>query len=302
MDPNQPLNPAPTPQEPAPPQVAPAQLTLPALPQAEVPQVSGPLPPAPQPTAITPEQAAMQPTPVVAPIAPEGTMPQPMSASQMSPGSGGKKIIVIIVIIVILLAVIGGAAAFFLMSKSGKGGSTSVANTVNNAVKGFADVMDRSDDTLDLGSLINSQETIKSQDLKAKQDQQVNLSNGTSYMVTSVERNYVGSSSLLKPKADKEFVKVNLVVGNRNKEDKLLIASTMFKAKNATGGLVTAEFVSASEVSDYIRGKEVEPGKQVKGSLIFKVDKDEKLSIATEDKYKRLGSEEIATITSEVTL
>ena len=186
------------------------------------------------------------------------------------------------------------------------GGDSNPISDITNKITGGADVIDRSDGTLDLGNLIDRQETIKDQELKAGLNQQLNLSDGISYMVTGVERNFSGESRYLQPDADKEFIKVNIVVGNRNQDRSEYISKRFFKIKNSAGGLQSPIFVSQSDLPDAFTGSSVDAGKQLKGVLVYEINKDEPITVlVTESEYKSLlatDKDVRVSVKSEVTL
>lgn len=286
-------------------QPAPASPVMPG--QSPASNDFGAAPPPPQPQfGVTPEP---QPQPQFQPQAESPQSPQPafgqpapayggqpaMTASAQHGGSKGKFVMIAIVGVVIL-ALLGGLAWWLLGS-----GNNPISSVVNN-VTGGSDVTDRNDGTLDLGSLIDKDVAIKSQSLTGKLNQQINLSDGLSYMVTKVERDVASPSKFVKVDAGKELIKVTLVVGNRAKSGDLYVYSSTFQVKNSAGGLQASEFITDDEATDVLSNVTVNPGKQTTGTLFFMVDKGEAVSLATEAKYQRIGGSETATLTSEVAL
>ena len=291
--------------------------TNPATPQPPI----APTPPAPQQPVIQPQAAPVSPVPSPAVVAPQQqpysqpTNPggvaeqptpvsgygQPLSASSLNAGASHTKKLIFIVVVVIMAVVVLGA----IVSLSKKSGESPVAN-LTNSIKGDDAVVNRSEGTLDLSTLIDAQETIKSQDIKAKLNQQINQSDGTSFMVTKIERNWVSSRSqspYSKPEASKELVKVTLVAGNRNKTDAIFFANNAYKLVNAAGGLRESVYVFEDDIADVLRGQEIQPGKQISGSLLVKVDKNEQLAkLVTEEKYRNYSTSEDAIIKVEVSL
>lgn len=259
--------------------------------------VEPPTPPAaPQLPATPPTDTPLAPTTPQAPVTPPSVAPLSANSTKKS-----KAPLIIIIVVVAVLLLGGATTAIFLLTR--KKGGNPITNAVNS-VKGTSDVEDRSDGTLNLsGTLIDEQDTIKTQDLKAKLNQQVNLSNGDSYMITAIERNFVSSSRYLKASSGKELVKVSLVVGSRNKDGNYY-ASTFGKLRAANGAEFRAKLVSKSEEPEAMQSGEIAGGQQQKGFVIFEVTKDEKpLVFATEDKYKRIGGNgEEVTLKSQVTL
>ncbi len=321
MDPNQPYQPQPQPASqpiptpfPAPPAAPPQPYAAAPAPMAAPAAPVEPQPFTPQPN-MQPAQPAPAPNPFAAPVQPPSpfaphSQSQPMA--QMPPqqpqpampiahhGTNSRPPIMIIAVVagVLLLAGAGAASYFLFFNQNGSGPAGLLGN-----IGGTPDVMDRPDGTLDLSNLIDTDKTIKNQSIKAKIKQQVSLSDGLTYMVTAVERNYVSSSKYFKPNAGKEFVRVSFVVGNRDKKTSLYLSSSQFKAKNSAGGLRAAEYATDEDVADAMVAQEIDGGKQVKGSYVFQVDKGETFSIVTNQEYVKLGSDgQKATLASEVSL
>lgn len=296
----------------------PGQAPAPFPPQPPTPPPSlQPTPqPAPQPSdpfsyqqqqpATNPFAAAPQPAvqPPVQPYAPTGlpTAEQPPVTHQPQPvgspfpaapaHSNNNMTMMLIAAGIVVLALVGGGIWWF----------TSSGGNPLSSITGGGDVVSRSDGTLDLSTLVDTQKDIKAQDIKAKLNQQVNLADGLSYMVTKVERNWQTDSVYLQPKAGKELIRISLVVGNKAKEGNSYISSSLFRLKNSAGGLQTAEFPTKEEDPELLEGDDVAPGKQVKGTVIFEVDKDEKVLFATTQDYQNYSTNEKVTIASEVTL
>lgn len=221
------------------------------------------------------------------------------SASQLSSDSKRRKIGLIGIGLLIIALIIGG---FLFANKNG-----GPLSGITDKLSGNTDVIDRSDGTLDLSNLSEFKEEQKSQDLKAKLNQQINLANGVSYMVTGVERDYQSNSEFLKPAEGKEFLKVNLVVGNKNMKDSIYVSSLDYAVINSAGGQQDSKFVIKEDVSDILQGSTLEPGKQIKGSVIFEIDKGENISkLVANFEYEKITSEDKAkeriTLKSEVEL
>ena len=282
-----------------PPQTPPQSPPSPFTPPVAAPQ---PQPPAPavtepnfqQSATPPPAQSWQPPQPQTAPSH-EPTFAPPMHTPTVK--KGPNKMVVLIVMIAVAVAAIG-TGVYFLFFNGG--------NSLIGALTGTADVVDRRDGTLDLSNLIDNQKTIKEQTVKGKINQQLNLSSGVSYMVTGVDRNVTSSSSFVKPKAGKELIKVNIVVGNRDKDTNMYVALSDFQLRNSAGGLQSPAYVTANEIAGALESQDLASGKQIKGALVFEVDKNEKVSaLVTDDTYQLFGSgssdKEIA-VKSEVSL
>lgn len=286
------------------------------VPQGDTPQ---PQPQFQQPGAVPPQPAAQPlPPPTFQPVAPQPEpQPQPrVQPQQWQPPTAApeaptfapplapsvvkqpnKKLIVMIAVGAAAVIAIG-VGAYFMFFNGG--------NSLLNVLTGTAEVVDRSDGKLDLGNLIDNQQTIKEQSIKGKINQQLNLSSGTSYMVTGIDRNVTSTSSFVKAGPGKELIKVNIVVGNRDKDSAMYVATTDFQLRNSAGGLQTPEFVTPDEIAGALDSQELASGKQIKGALVFEVDKGEKVSaLITDDKYRLYGSgasDKEVSVKSEVTL
>lgn len=207
-----------------------------------------------------------------------------------------RKKIGLIIIALVVLTIIGGG---FLLASKGNNPVSDIANSIG----GSGEVVDRSDGTLDLSNLTDTQETIKNQDLKAKLNQQVNLSNGMSYMATGVERNFVANSEFLKAADGKELIKIDMVVGNKDKQNSLYVYYGFFSIKNSAGGLQKPLYADEKDITDPLISGELASGKQIKGAIIFEVDKDEQIDfLITEDKYENYSTKDQVELKSEVSL
>jgi hypothetical protein len=307
MDPNQPNAPImPTPpeqpQQPFP-QPQPVQSAQPTAAPTLDPGVAPAPAPAPMSTPpvvgqpIAPQQfGPMQPA---QPMTPQPMAPQSFNSSQSSNSSSKLKIIIPVALVFIVIL----GVSVFLLTKKDSGSSSNPVTNVANKIKGNSEVVSRSDGTLDLSTLIDKQASIKNQDVKAAMNQQVNLANGMSYMVTKVERNFVPASKYAAASAGKEMVKVTIVAGYRAKSGSLYISQSDFTLKTIIGAEVRGEFSIDSDLADRLKSTTLDPGKQVTGAILYEVPKDEKITaIITEENYKNLSSSEKVAIKSSVTL
>jgi len=125
---------------------------------------------------------------------------------------------VIIIGIIVGVLVIGGIVAAVVWS--GRDGSPLQA-AIESATGGTADVVDRTDGTLTLETTINKQDSLKAQEITAKLGQQINLSDGFSFMVSKVtpvdsfKRTSLGKETTVVPEEGNKFIEVSYVVGNR---------------------------------------------------------------------------------------
>lgn len=171
-------------------------------------------------------------------------------------------------------------------------------------------VINRPSGTLDLSPLIDTNATIKSQTLKGKLNQQLNMNDGFSFMVTKVDSNFVSPNQYAKPDAGKQFIAVYVVGGNRQKDKTMYFApDTIFKLKNSKGGLETSYYGAAQPNFESSAGS-LQPGGQKTAIIVFSVDPDEKpLTLVYRAKYDKIAyndgqshQQDKATLTGEVPL
>lgn len=249
--------------------------------------------PAPQPAAgpgLTPPPAA-GPTPPVSP----------------GPGNGPRRTMVtVLLVVVVVLALLGLAAAMLMGSDSKKDATSSgqQAGANNDGAAGTEEtaVTDRTDGKLDLSTRIDKPANPAAQDVSAKLNQQVNLGDGFSYMVTSVQRNWPSADPSTQPASGNEFVRLNVVIGNRYKTGNFSFSSSnTFKVQDASGNLTASTFVDTPEES--LTGQALAPGQQVSGFMIFEVPKDSAVPyLVTSKQYTHTTSGEKITVASKVAL
>jgi len=256
--------------------------------------------PAPQPFVPTQQPTPPQMTPL-SPASPGPSLvPTPGYPTQphVPYASDQKKKLILIGSTAVAICIIGVIGYFLFFNKG-----NNPLSSITDAVTGNSDTISRSDGALDVSHLIDTGSSIKSQDIKARLNQQVNLSNGVSYMVTKVERNFVSTSPLLKAGKNKELVKVSVVFGNRDKSNSNYVGTTFVKLINSAGGLVTAEFTTSDDFSDAYEATDIAPGKQISGALVYEVDKGEAIKgFSTKDQYENISTKEKVDLISEVDL
>jgi hypothetical protein len=274
--------------------------------QPTVPSAIEQNPPAQQ-LAAQPTFEAQQTSPVAVPpvVNPDTSasfntyapQPLPVVSPPRPPRNSPAKIIIIIVGAIVLLGL--ACLAVYLVYSN----MTKSSNVISVTVGGNSDIIDRTDGKLSLTTLIDKQQTIKSQNLKAKINQQVNLSDGISIMVTNVQRNWVSADKYLVAGTGKELMKVKIAVGNRDKQSTLYIGSSDFKVINSAGGLQSPRFVSEGSVPTVFASQDIAPGKQASGELIYEVDKGENISaLVMENQYKDYTSDQQVNVKAEIAL
>jgi Domain of unknown function (DUF4352) len=239
--------------------------------------------------------------------APAPESPQPFSPSPMPAGNGGgsrQRMIIMIVAIVVVLGLAGVAIAMLAGGdKKENNASTSEQSSGGNEESSSEEsaVVDRTDGKLDLAKLIDNKSNMKAQDLTGKLNQQLNLNDGLSYMVTAVERNWASTDPLTKPAAGKEFIKLSMVVGNRHKTDGFNYSySGTFTVKDAAGKEYETVFADTSET---LEGGTINSGEQKSGIVVFEVPTGADIPyVVTSKKYINNQTYEEVTVASKVEL
>lgn len=228
------------------------------------------------------------------PSATPGYVQQPTINQLPHSGSDTKRVL-LIAVAVVLIAIVGAGA--LLWTNKDNNGISDLIDKLNGKPKTVVGI---SNGPLDLSRPIDD----KAQDKKAKMNQQVDLSDGISYMVTKLEQDLGSRYTYNNDSGDKELVKVSLAVGNRNKLW-TFHPFDFFKIKTVDGILYNSEIVlpkDGPEKQVDIGWVTLEPGKQIEGSLFFVVDKDQKISsIVTDKRNTPDSSPKDPTIKSEVT-
>ena len=302
MNPNtpqdQPFNPFPSP-EPTP-TPTPAGATPAPTPEAPA-AMQQPVAPASQPE---------QPTPAQNPSSNDGGAAQQPSSPTLG-GSNKKKIALIAGIAAAVLLIGGGIVAFALSSQNGESPLDSVADTVTGQ---NADVVDRPDGTLNLNSKVDGNESIVAQDLSATVGQQINLSDGLSFMVNSVEvlesyqRTSLGEPTTIRPASGNEFVQVEYVVGNRTEDDTVRYASSTFDVTNTTteDDYSDIRFLSTDPLApeNYysLDFEALNSGEQQKFIVYYEVPAGAPLSATVERQYRNFTTDETITVRGVISL
>jgi hypothetical protein len=243
-------------------------------------------PPQQQPLAPPPPYGQQPVGPYGAPVGPQPQMPSPgypiydpyadlraPQPSYMAPPppprrNNGKKALVVIVVIA-LLAIGGGLLA---MSGSGQPTQTKkpVQQNTQKTEENMPDVVARSDGDLDLGKKINVSKHIKAQSIQAKTNEQVNLSDGFSFLVKSAGPY---QSTTVQPAAGKKFIIVLTVVGNRAEGRNASVSYLDFKLLDSKGALLNAHPATQQITNNPLATPaQLEPGYQIEGRLVYEVD------------------------------
>ena len=271
--------------------------------------------PAPEPVqtpAPAPESTPNQfgtPSPAPAPTPTEAPAAAPSFGATVAQPS--KKIskgllIGIIAGAIVLLAGIGVGAYALLSGDDADGeSSNSVTEAIKNVATGKKDVIDRPDGTLDLSRSDDGKEDIIAQDLSAKLNQQVNLSDGLSLMVTKVERNFTGFNSKYVTVAEgKEVIAVTVVVGSRAEEGTRLRQAGL-KVSAPSNEAISSTFASslAKVENAFDANSTIKKDEQVSGVILYQVAKGEQpLSLTYSAPYKNSATGESVTVKAKISL
>ena len=239
-----------------------------------------PLPAAP----VQPQPLAVpSAVPVAQPIQPQNQVAPPVATSPKGSRTLGKlhshEPIAKIATIVLTLGIIGTSIglSFHIVTVRHAAYNKLPWIQAKNAQQAFgADVIDRPDDTLDLSQKVSTYLSIKKQTISAKLHQQVNFSNGLSFIITGVQKDWKSPDKYsLPPTAGNYYVKLNMSVGNRGDVAQSLDYSGL---TITTNGQVQdkilyypfgAELGSQKNLADDFNN--IDQGQQVQGAIIIQV-------------------------------
>jgi len=260
---------------------------------------------APTTPPVQPENSFSQPAPtqpvqpITSPVAPAFNPNDPTPSPSKGPNM---KIVIVIIAVVLFLLGAAGMLAFYALTGDKKDDSTTQTTSTGES----KDVVDRTDGKLDLTNTVDGTDSIKAQDITAGLNQQVNISNGLSFMITKVERNYTGvTNPSAKVYEGQEVVRVSIAVGSRNASNTVTkLSSSDFELFAGQKEASLRNGSDAWEVADSLdtRVSFKEAGEQVSGSYIFVVDKDAKLSFVYTANYKNYKTEEKVAIKAIINL
>lgn len=210
---------------------------------------------------------------------------------EASTGSGKGKIILVSLVVVLLIVGAAGGG-WFIGKNSGysagfAAGEKEAAAEFQKAAAGPSDPDDLEEVQLELGEL--KEPEYKNESIEEAVGQQVTANDGLVLMVTNVERNFKTEDASYKLDDSKELVKVNFLLGNITKDRPKDISSFNFRLINSRGAQLTPE-----NIADY-EGKfdtiKIDPGTQVKASVIYAVDKNDKPLTFTRSQVYRITNQ-----------
>lgn len=215
-------------------------------------------------------QPGPQPTPDGgAPIPPYGT---PDAGPQ--PG-GSKKWLPIVIIVGAIILVVGGYFAW----KAMQGSDTSEQNgSADQAAEtaSYSDIAETEalkNGVLTLSPTFNAAESIKSQTLSASVGEQVNASDGMSFAVSKVERNWASPTGV-KPLSGYEFVAVTVVYGNRDNSRTKTIPGSTFRLYDSADEAQGTSLEMPTTQEGNFEATPIAAGEQRTGTLVYEVKQD----------------------------
>ena len=215
-------------------------------------------------------------TPTSAPVSTDQTQTPPILGAPKS-----KKGLIIGLIAGGAVLLVGLAILlFFLLGNKGSD-TASTGNPVVDAVKDVVtpenEVVDRPDGTLDLSDKVDGNKEVANQDITAKLNQQVNLSDGGSFMVTKVERNFTGfDARYFKVKEGEEAVAVTIVAGSRSTAGTGINKNALTLSAPSNDAIKSTFASSLAKVDGLLdSANNLEEGQQVSGKLLWIVKSGE---------------------------
>ncbi len=237
-----------------------------------------------QPVVVPPVQSPQSP-------APPAPLQIPTLPAQLSEPS--KKITFIIASVFIAFSIVMVGFSFRVLQIRKKEASKVAAidtpsKKVREEIKKVGEaVQDRPDRTLDLDPAFDPYFATHDQDIKAKIGQQINASDGQSFIVKGV-KDWSSSDKYTKPKPGKKFIRVDLLIGNRQLTRKKIF-SYDWKVQEGSGKLKDDAHVFISDqdedsfaadeflLANYQEG--VDSQQFIKAILIMEVSSAEPLTL-----------------------
>ena len=252
--------------------------------------VAPPPAPKPQPSPIfTPPSAAPIGTPVATP--PAAPMP-----STVKPKKKHRKLKILIVVLIVLLLVAGAAGTYW----KSRHPTVKIVYpaTVGN---GVPDTQNPVNGKLVLTPAIVPQATTKTQTVNGKVGQQLNMSDGFSYMVSKVV-DYTSTDPTNVPSAGKKFVAVTIVGGNRSKTGNIIFSDTFFQVRDSAGNMLDSNFIGDELPNNsFSTLATLKTGEQQTGIAVFEVPNDSsKLTLVYKKQYQNSTNKSVFTVEGDV--
>jgi hypothetical protein len=238
-------------------------------------------------------------------------MAQPDPTPVQQPKSR-KKFYIIIAAVVGLLAIGGAVTAFVMLNQDGE----SPIQTAIDAVTGETPtVVDRPDGTLSLDTTVDGQDSLKTQNISATVGQQINLSDGFSFMVsdvsplTSFKRTFGGRESTVTPDEGNKLIKVTYVVGSRLEAPETISFSSY--TFDVVGADADKQYRSETFLSSdpllpegyySLSMEKLTSGMQTQFVLYYEVPKDVAIHAERTKQYKNYQTDEQIEVTGRVSL
>lgn len=233
-----------------------------------------------------------------APVINQTVKPVVKAAKVKQPVSGGAGKKVLLTLLALVLIVAAGVGGYFYGQTVGRDKTLAeVQRQKDEAAASAANGEEAEEDAPVAGELILGElrdPIYADETLTAEVGKQIEANDGLVMKVVSVERNFQTTDPNYKIETGKELIKVNLALGNVAKDKAKDITPSSFRLVNSAGTKLTGEVIAS--FNGKFETLKIEPGKQTTGSIVYKVEKDEKpLSLEREQRYR------IATDNKEVT-
>lgn len=243
-------------------------------------------------TAPTLETATPGPQPVQLPNDLGISDPNIASGNSAGKGKGALKKVLIGLLIILLVAGLAGGG-YFVGYASGESKGRTEADAEYQRKQAQAQQEAAEDEATE--SELDEEAALQIGDLKEPKyvdetvegeiGKQLSSSDGLILKVLNIERNFKSTDSNYKLDSSKELVKVNFLIGNGANDKPKDISSFSFRLENSVNALLTPENIA--EYPDKFDTLKLDTGAQMKGSIVYAVNKDEKpLKFVREQRYR----------------
>lgn len=228
------------------------------------------------------------PAPVAPTISPPASLVTPMVEEKpktiSSLHKAEKPVSIIVIILVILLSIFNVAYLFRVRSVR----HTNYLKFYNsqpsviqaNAQRSFGpELVSRTDKKLDLTNLVSNKLSPFTQNIKFGLNQQVNFSNGMSFMVTNYQQNWQSQDGYTPLSPGDYFIELDYVVGNRSPNSQDIILPNINATINGVSQSVIAypydpKINGLPNIANIDTSTQLQPQQQIEGGIVVEVPKD----------------------------
>lgn len=244
----------------------------------EMPPLDSMQPTAPQPPSEWPQQSMMTPDPMM--------QAQPMMETPIQTGTGGSKRILFIALgALVAIGILAGVGLAGYSAGKNAGKKEALAQFQQQAAQEEVPTEEPVEEEiqLDLSDVV-SRNNVEEEVLVGEIKEPISTSDGIALAVKDIERNYSVQDSNYSLDDDKELLKVNFVIGNRQEGSDLVVDG--FKTFHVEAGDTKILPIDIADYPGKFTEMKLKTGEQQSASIIFEIPKaTKKLVFVREQEY-----------------